>query len=205
VIDSGRSLQSIKLGLTGGIGSGKSTVADLLQSFGAGVIDADAISRSTTRAGGAAIAPIAQQFGPSFVASDGSLDRERMREHVFSDPSARTRLEAIIHPLIAQAVQRQVAETTARCTVFDVPLLVESPRWRQQLDLVWVVDCSEATQVARVKLRSGWDEASTLAVIRSQCPRPVRVAAADAVLFNEGMNLPELKAVVKQLADKFGL
>lgn len=195
----------LKLGLTGGIGSGKSTVAAVLQALGAFVIDADAISRSTTQAGGAAIPSIAECFGPAFVTKDGSLDREKMRSHIFSDPTARTQLEAIIHPLVAQTIQIQLNKTKARCVVFDVPLLVESPRWRRQLDLVWVVDCSHATQLARVASRSGWSEESTRAVIDSQSPRKIRNAAADALLFNESLSLNELKALVKQLADKFGL
>nr|WP_096349093.1 dephospho-CoA kinase [Hydrogenophaga crassostreae] len=195
----------LKLGLTGGIGSGKSTVAATLRSLGACVVDADAISRATTQAGGAAMPQIAQRFGRAFVCPDGSLDRTKMREHIFSNPSARGQLEAIIHPLVAQAIQTRVNTTTARSLVFDLPLLVESPRWRQQLDFVWVVDCAESTQIARVESRSGWSEASTRAVIDSQSLRSIRLAAADAVLFNEQLSLLELEAVVKQLADKFGL
>lgn len=200
-----RKLPPLKLGLTGGIGSGKSTVAATLQSLGACVVDADAISRATTQAGGVAMPQIAQRFGQVFVSPDGSLDRTKMREHIFSDPAARVQLEAIIHPLVAQAVHTKIAATTARSLVFDIPLLVESPHWRRQLDFVWVVDCSESTQIARVESRNGWSEASTRAVIDSQCPRSIRAAAADAVLFNEQLSLVELEALVKQLADKFGL
>ena len=148
---------------------------------------------------------IAQNFGQAFVAADGSMDRAKMRDHVFSDPGARTQLEAIIHPLVAQAIQTEVTNTKARALVFDVPLLVESPRWRQQLDLVWVVDCLQTTQIDRVQARNGWDAPTARSVVDSQSPRSKRTAAADAVLFNEGVDLIELAGLVKQLANKFGL
>ena len=176
-----------------------------MESFGAAVIDADAISRSTTQAGGVAMPDIAKQFGPAFVSDDGALNRVKMREHIFAEPAARARLEAIIHPLVAHAIRCKILAAHAKCLVFDVPLLVESPSWRHQLDLVWVVDCSQATQIARVGTRSGWSERSTKAVIDSQSTRSVRAAAADAVLFNERLNLTELKGLVKQLAGQFGL
>lgn len=195
----------LKLGLTGGIGSGKSTVANQLLHMGAHIIDADAISRATTQAGGAAMASIAQTFGRAFVTADGSMDRAKMRDLVFSDLNARAQLEAIIHPLVAQAIQIEVSLTRASVLVFDVPLLVESPRWRQQLDLVWVVDCLQTTQVDRVRARNGWDEPTARSVIETQSPRSKRTAAADTVLFNEGVDLIELAGLVKQLANKFGL
>ena len=147
-----------RIGLTGGIGSGKSTVADLLATCGACVIDADAISRRVTAAGGAAINPIAQQFGSQAITAQGAMDRDVMRQLVFDDVAIRRRLEAIIHPLVSLETLRQ-AEDAARaghvCIVFDIPLLVESGRWRQQLDRILVVDCSEATQISRVTARSG--------------------------------------------------
>ena len=195
----------LKLGLTGGIGSGKSTVANQLLHMGAHIIDADAISRATTQAGGAAMASIAQTFGRAFVTADGSMDRAKMRDLVFSDLNARAQLEAIIHPLVAQAIQIEVSLTRASVLVFDVPLLVESPRWRQQRDLVWVVDCLQTTQVDRVRARNGWDEPTARSVIETQSPRSKRTAAADTVLFNEGVDLIELAGLVKQLANKFGL
>lgn len=195
----------LRLGLTGGIGSGKSTVARLLQAHGAAVIDADAISRAATQRGGSALAAIAQTFGPSFVDADGALDRQRMREHVFANPQARQALEAIIHPLVGAEIRRQTLAAQTPCLVFDVPLLVESLHWRHQLDLVVVVDCLESTQLRRVQERSAWDEATTLAVIRSQSPRLRRLAAADAVVFNEGYNMEQLQGVVAQLARHLGL
>jgi dephospho-CoA kinase len=195
----------LRLGLTGGIGSGKSTVASLLQAHGAAVIDADAISRATTRKGGAAMEPIAQIFGPAFVGADGALDRQRMREHVFARPEARHTLEAIIHPLVGAEIRAQAQSCRSACLVFDVPLLVESGHWRHQLDRVLVVDCLVSTQIRRVMQRSGWDMDTTQAVIQNQSSRELRLAAADTVLFNEGDNLAQLQQLVAQLALRLGL
>ncbi|MEZ5704005.1 MAG: dephospho-CoA kinase [Burkholderiaceae bacterium] len=195
----------IRIGLTGGIGSGKSTVAGFLRELGAEVIDADAISRASTQAGGSAMPHIEEVFGQTFVSPDGSLDRERMRERIFSDPAARAQLEAIVHPLVAKAIRELSENAQTNCLVFDIPLLVENRRWRPQLDLVWVVDCETRTQISRVMVRSGWDDVGIRAVIQNQSPRLARVAAADAVLFNEGLELSDLRTMVKQLAVKFGL
>lgn len=195
----------LRLGLTGGIGSGKSTVALRLQTHGAVVIDADAIARACTAPGGAAMAKIAQTFGAAFVAADGALDRQRMREHVFQHPAARKQLEAIVHPLVAQDIARQAAASRARCTVFDIPLLVESPRWRPQLDRVLVVDCEPETQSSRVMTRNGWDRAAVQAVLESQSPRLQRLAAADFVLYNDGIDIARLHRLVDRLAQRFGL
>lgn len=194
-----------RLGLTGGIGSGKSTVATVLHALGAHIVDADAISRAMTQANGAAMADIARVFGPQFVAADGSLNRAIMREQVFASPDARSKLESIIHPLVAKEVDRQVDVATASCLVFDVPLLVESRHWRKQLDWVWVVDCPEETQIVRVQQRNGWERAAVKAVMSSQCERSRRLAAADAIVFNDGVSLLELQALVKNLAAEFGL
>jgi dephospho-CoA kinase len=196
---------AMKLGLTGGIGSGKSTVASLLGERGATVIDADAISRACTAAGGSAMTEIAEAFGPAFVTSDGGLNRERMRALAFEDPTARVRLEAILHPLIAAEIQRRFSTSRSPCVVFDIPLLVESPRWRPQLDKVLVVDCLPSTQVRRVQARSGWDLAAVESVMRSQSPREARLAAADVVLFNDGNEIKQLQALVNDLATRFGL
>lgn len=196
---------TLRLGLTGGIGSGKSTVAALLQQRGAFVIDADAISRACTLSGGSAMPAIASTFGAHFVGPDGALDRQRMRDHVFAQPDARRTLEAIIHPLVGAEIRRQAAASSAHCVVFDVPLLVESPHWRPQLDRVVVVDCSHATQMRRVGQRNAWDTATTEAVIRSQSPRERRLAAADAVLFNDTDNMAHLELLVASLAVRFGL
>ena len=178
----------LRLGLTGGIGSGKSTVAQLLATMGAQVLDADALSRASTAAGGSAMPDIRRVFGDSFVAPDGSLNRDRMRERVFSDPTARHALEAIVHPCVHQAMDEALRHSSAPCTVFDVPLLVESGRWRSRVDEVLVVDCDTETQTIRVMARSGWTAEAVNAVIRQQATRTQRLAAADAVLFNGAGN-----------------
>jgi dephospho-CoA kinase len=193
------------MGLTGGVGSGKSTVASMLGDRGATVIDADAISRACTAPGGSAIPAIARAFGWEFVGDDGALHRERMRSRVFSDPQARNQLEAILHPLIAAEMARQANSSRARCVVFDIPLLVESPRWRPQLDRIVVVDCSRETQIRRVQVRSQWDLPTIERVMQNQCSRAQRLAAADAVLFNDGKSLEQLRTLVAELEQRFGL
>ena len=198
----------MRVGLTGGIGSGKSTVLDMLRQLGAATIDADAISRATTAPGGAAIAAIAQRFGPAFITPEGALDRERMRASAYADPQARHALEAIIHPLVTAESARQVTQALsqgARCIVFDVPLLVESGRWRSQVDRVLVVDCLPATQVARVAARSALDPAQVQAIMAAQAPRALRLQAADAVIYNEGLSLEQLRTQVERVARAFGL
>jgi dephospho-CoA kinase len=198
----------IKVGLTGGIGSGKSTVLAMLADLGAATIDADAISRATTATGGAAIPAITRVFGPDFVTAAGALDRERMRSHAYADPNARKRLEEIIHPLVGQESARQVqaaVDAGARCVVFDIPLLVESGRWRSQVDRVLVIDCSPETQVARVVARSALKPEEVRAIIGAQAPRALRLAAADVVICNEGLSLEALRDNVVQAARLLGL
>ena len=197
--------QVLRLGLTGGIGSGKSTLAKMLQSLGADVIDADAVSRATTASGGAAIAAIGHTFGPAFIDTEGALDRARMRALVFSQPDQRKLLESIVHPLVGQEIRRLSLQTTSSLLIFDVPLLVESPHWRVQLDRVLVVDCLPATQVRRVAQRSGWDLATIEAAMQNQCSREQRLAAADCVVFNEGASLDNLQHLARALAKRFGL
>lgn len=199
---------ALRLGLTGGIGSGKSTVLALLQAHGAAAVDADAISRGVTAPGGAALPAIASQFGPEFITADGALDRDRMRERVYARPEARRELEAIIHPLVGEEIARQVEAAVAagaRWIVFDIPLLVESGRWRAQLDRVLVVDCEPETQVARVAARSGLAPDAVRAIIASQAPRALRLAAADVVICNEGLSLAALADEVEQVVQSFGL
>jgi dephospho-CoA kinase len=197
-----------QLGLTGGIGSGKSTVAALFARLGATIIDADANSRSVTAPGGRAIDAIRTRFGPTFIREDGSLDRERMRQLAFADAQAKQRLEAIIHPLVGQlAIEQTEAARAKGCplVIHDIPLLVESGRWRARLDQILVVDCSEETQVRRVMQRSAMTEAAVRAVIAAQATRSARLAAADAVLYNDGLSLAALEAQVMALAPRFGL
>jgi dephospho-CoA kinase len=199
---------ALRIGLTGGIGSGKSTVLQMLAELGAAVIDADAISRASTAPGGAAIAQIAARFGSEFITSDGALDRARMRERAYADPQARRELEAIIHPLVGAESARQVEAALAAnvaCIVFDIPLLVESGRWRGQVDQVLVVDCSAETQVERVVARSALQPDAVRAIIAAQATREQRLAAADIVICNEGLTLGELRDKVVQVARSFGL
>jgi dephospho-CoA kinase len=189
----------LRIGLTGGIGSGKSTVAALLRELGAAVIDTDLIARELTQPGGAAITPIAQAFGTEAIDASGAIDRARMRTRVFADPSAKRRLEAILHPLIGADTDRQAAAVESSVVVFDVPLLVESGRWRARVDKVLVVDCSEATQIERVVARSGWTPQAVQAVIDSQAPRARRRACADAVICNDGLSLEQLGDAVRSV------
>jgi dephospho-CoA kinase len=189
------------VGVTGGIGSGKSTVAGFLGDLGGTVIDADAISRSLTATGGAALPAICAAFGPDALDSLGALDRAAMRERVFADPTARLRLEALVHPLIWQEVDLRRAaahRAGAKFVVFDVPLLVEAPRWRPMLDTVVVVDCSPGTQHARVLARNGMDAAQTQRIIDAQAGREQRLACADRLLLNEGLSLAALQQQTAQ-------
>ena len=190
----------LRIGLTGGIGSGKSTVAGLLVRHGALLIDTDAIARELTFPGGAAIEPIRTTFGAQFIAANGALDRPRMRELAFNDATAKRRLEAILHPLIGAETERRFDASNSPVVVFDVPLLVESgARWRRRVDAVLVVDCLEATQIERVARRAGWTHESAAAVVAQQASRTARRACADAVIYNEGISLEELAAEVAAL------
>lgn len=188
---------AVRIGLTGGIGSGKSTVCAVLARCGAPVIDTDGIARRLTLPGGAAMPAIQSEFGAAFVAADGSLDRAAMRTAVFADAGMRRRLEEILHPLIGIEVAREAAVAhAAPAVVFDVPLLVETGRWRALVDRVWVVDCDEAVQVQRVAARPGWDETTARAVVAQQASRAQRRASADAVVDNSTMTLDELARAV---------
>lgn len=191
----------MRIGLTGGIGSGKSTVAAaLVELGGALLVDTDAISRALTAPGGGAMAAIEARFGRSFVASDGALDRAAMRDLAFRDPAAKQALEAILHPMIGAETARQAAlAAPGQRVVFDVPLLVESGRWRRLVDRVLVVDCDESTQIARVMARSGLSEGAVRAILAQQATRAQRRAAADAVIHNDGLTLSQLREEVGQL------
>ncbi len=198
----------LRLGLTGGIGSGKSTVAAMLQALGAALIDADAISRGTTASGGSAIGAIRLAFGPDFIDAHGALARDRMRQATFADPQVRARLEAIIHPLVGEESARREAAALASgaaCVVFDIPLLVESGRWRRKVDAVLVIDCTAEVQIARVMARSALERGAVQQIIASQASRRQRLAAADVVVFNAGIGLMELEAQVGAAAERLGL
>ncbi len=199
----------LRLGLTGGIGSGKSTVAALLVELGAVLIDADAISRASTAAGGRAIEAVRAAFGDEFITTEQAMDRDRMRARIFADPTARAQLERIIHPIVRAEIERRVAALPRGVAVLDLPLLAESSAWRERCDLIWVVDCEPETQIRRVMQRNGWTRAQVLAVLTAQASREQRLAIADRVIDNEGATLAELEAQVRQqwqqLNRRFGL
>ncbi|WCM94366.1 dephospho-CoA kinase [Acidovorax sp. NCPPB 2350] len=207
-MEAGRPPASVRLGVTGGIGSGKTTVGQLLQTCGAVLIDADQLARAATAAQGAAIPAIRAEFGDPMIGTDGAMDRARMRELAFRDAGARQRLEAIVHPIVAQATEAAARQATAagtRLIVFDIPLLTESGRWPPRLDRILVVDCSESTQVARVQARNGLAREVIESIIASQAARGARRAIADMVLYNDGIPLETLQSEVRRIADGFGL
>ena len=178
------------VGLTGGIGSGKSAAADGFAALGATVIDTDAVAHALTAPGGDAIPALRDAFGDAAITPDGALDRKAMRERVFADPQERQRLEAILHPLIRAEADTQIRRLAgtdfSTYVVLVVPLLVESGSYRDRVDRILVVDCPEGLQVARVMARSGLDAAAVRAIIGAQASRQVRLAAADDVLLNDG-------------------
>lgn len=180
----------LQIGLTGGIGSGKTRVADLFAARGAALIDTDLLAHEITAPGGLAIPALLEAFGPACLRADGAMDRNAMRELVFSDPAAKARLEGITHPLIRQLTEARAAAIRASglhpYLIYVVPLLVESGSWRARVDRVLVVDCSEATQVARVMARNGFSRGQVEAIMARQARRSERLAAADDVVDNEG-------------------
>lgn len=200
------------IGLTGGIGSGKSTVARMLADLGAGIVDTDALARALTAPGGAALPAIADAFGANAIGRDGALDRAHMRTVVFAGPDAaraRQRLEAILHPLIltqALADARQLMQARPGWpVVFDVPLLVESGHWADRVDKVLVVECPPDEQVRRVMARSGWTEADVRRVIAQQASNAQRRAVADAVIVNHAITLAALRAEVDRVWQAWAL
>jgi dephospho-CoA kinase len=174
------------VGLTGGIGSGKSMAADEFARLGASVIDTDAIARELTQPGGAAMAHIRSLFGDAFITAAGAMDRSAMRDRVFSDPRAKQALEALLHPMIREESERRIAIATGEYVVYVVPLLVESGDYRRRMDRVLVVDCPENLQLERVRARSGLPEGEVRAIMASQASRAERLAAADDVIDNSG-------------------
>lgn len=194
-----------KIGLTGGIGSGKTRVADMLQEWGATLVDTDEIARALTAPGGAAMPAIEAEFGASALTADGALNREWMRERAFSDPAARRRLEAVLHPIITEETLRQAEAARGSYLVFVVPLLVESlARWRSRVDRICVVDCDPDTQVARVQARSGLTEPAIRRIMAAQAARQTRLDMADDVITNDGATSPEqLRAQAKTLHDRW--
>lgn len=191
---------SLLVGLTGGIGSGKSTVGHMLVDLGAHLIDADAISRQLTGPQGAAIEAIRAVFGDHMIDETGALHRERMRGAIFQDPALRLKLEGILHPMIgAYTADEMRSAQPGQPIVFDVPLLVESGHWRERVHRVLVVDCSSATQIERVIRRSGWSREDVERVIAQQASRQARRDVADAVILNEQLSLAQLQAEVEKI------
>ena len=194
-----------KIGLTGGIGSGKSRVADMLAEWGATLVDTDEIARALTAAHGAAMPAIERAFGTAALTPEGALDREWMREQAFSDPQVRSRLEAVLHPIIGRETERQAAAANGSYLVFVVPLLVESlTRWRSRVDRICVVDCDPETQVARVQQRSGLTEPAIRRIMAAQAARATRLQVADDVIINDGSTSPDqLRAQALVLHDRW--
>lgn len=191
-------MHKFSIGLTGGIGSGKSLVADLFAKRGAAIIDTDQIAHSLTMAGGAANVAISEAFGKEYIAANGAMDRTAMRKKVFADPDARKRLESILHPLIGAETGKAAALAAGPYLIYVVPLLVESGRWRDKVDRVVVVDCSEALQRERVMRRNQLVESEVQAIMNSQASRSERLAAADDIITNEH-DLTQLEAAVEEL------
>lgn len=187
--DSSRSEpRGYSVGLTGGIGSGKSAVAELFAELGAAIVDTDAIAHALTATSGGAIETIRKEFGAEYIGPDGALDRTLMRESVFRDPALKAKLEAILHPRIGALATARAEEARARAlyVVFVVPLLVESGDWRNRIDRLLVIDCPETTQLARVSTRRGLDPQLVRQIIAQQASRRARIEAADDVLVNDG-------------------
>ena len=190
------------VGLTGGIGSGKSAAADEFARLGAAVVDTDLIAHRLTGPGGAALPAIQRLFGEQFLLPSGAMDRKRMRERVFADAAARKSLEGVLHPMIRDESERQIAAAGGPYVVHVVPLLVESGDFRRRVDRVLVVDCPEAAQIARVRARSGLSADEALAIVQSQASRAERLAAADDVIDNGG-TLEDLRRQVAALHAKY--
>lgn len=180
----------LEIGLTGGIGSGKTRVADMFAARGAALIDTDLLAHEITAPGGAAIGPLVAAFGPGCLRPDGAMDRDAMRALVFSDPTAKATLEGITHPLIRSLTESRAAAVRAGgqhpYLIYVVPLLVESGTWRARVGRVLVVDCQEETQIARVMARNGFTRAQVLAIMARQATRAARLAVADDVIDNDG-------------------
>ncbi len=190
------------VGLTGGIGSGKSAAADGFAALGIVVVDTDAIAHALTQAGGAALPALVDAFGSDIVGADGAMNRVRMRQLAFADPVARARLEGILHPLIREISAERCRSADSPYVILAVPLLVESGTYRARCDRIVVVDCPESLQIGRVIARSGLSEAEVRAIMATQATRAQRLAVADDVLANDG-DLASLQAQVAELHRKY--
>lgn len=197
-----KTLGKLVIGLTGGIGSGKTTVAQCFEDRGIAVVDTDAIAHQITAAGGQAIGAIAQRFGEQMITADGSLDRQKMRDLVFEDPQQRQGLEAILHPMIRAISDRQLDLAHSPYVLLAIPLLIESREPRERVHRILVVDCPESQQIERVMKRSGLSEARIRSIMAAQASREQRLAAADMVITNEG-SLEAVEAQVEALHQRF--
>jgi dephospho-CoA kinase len=189
-------MEPFSVGLTGGIGCGKTTVADLFAARGAAVVDTDQIAHSLTAPHGAAMPALINEFGPEYATLDGALDRAKMRALVFADPGARARLEAILHPRIREATAAAALLATGPYVIFVVPLLIESGSWRERVARVLAIDCPEEVQVARVMARNALPEAQVRAIMAAQVTRAQRQAAADDIILNDdglGLLTPQVE------------
>lgn len=190
------------VGLTGGIGSGKTTVANMFADLGASLVDTDLIAHALTAKNGAAIEAISDTFGGDFILPSGAMDRAKMRQHVFGHPAEKIRLEAILHPLIRQETEAAANRASGPYTLFVVPLLVESGTWKQRVNRVLLVDCSEETQIARVMNRNGMTREQVLAIMQTQASRDQRLKAADDLIQSEA-TLDDIRIKVAHLHDKY--
>ncbi|MES2073102.1 MAG: dephospho-CoA kinase [Pseudomonadota bacterium] len=190
------------LGLTGGIGSGKTTVANLFADLGASLVDTDLIAHQLSGPGGIAIPALKRQFGQEFILPNGAMDRDKMREHVFTHPEEKARLEAILHPLIRSETEKAAGAATGPYTIFVVPLLVESGSWKHRVSRVLVVDCEEQTQIRRVMARNKLTEQQVQAIMNAQVSRAKRLQAADDVVVNEG-DIAQIAEQVRHLHAKY--
>jgi dephospho-CoA kinase len=190
------------VGLTGGIGCGKSKASDIFSALGADVVDTDVIARELTAAHGRAMPLVRAEFGDEYIASDGSLDRDRMRRHVFGNPAERRRLEALLHPLIGAEARARIAHARGPYTLLVVPLLLETGAYADLLNRVLVVDCDEALQIRRTMARSGLTAAEVQAIMDAQTPRAERLRRADDVLSNDS-DMESLRAAAVELHAKY--
>lgn len=190
------------IGLTGGIGSGKSTAAQHFRELGVDVIDVDAVSRSVTATGGAAIEAVREAFGNEAVDASGAMNRAYIRELVFDNPSERKRLESILHPIIQKESLRQVEAAASAYCIVDIPLLFESRFWSERVNRILVIDVPQEVQIERVKLRNGLTEERILSIIRAQTPRGDRIALADDIVINT-LGKENLQRAVELLHQKY--
>ena len=186
------------VGLTGGIGSGKSTVATLFAERGVSLVDTDFIAHRLTARDGEAMPAIREAFGMEVLAPDGALDRPVMRQRVFEDPRLRERLEAILHPMIREIAERDIALATGPYVMLVVPLLAENPSYQERCDSILLVDCSEAIQIQRVMARSGLSEEEVRKIIATQASPEVRRKIADKCIDNSG-NFEDLREQVEAI------